>query len=493
MNVQTRISPVPAPQRAHEPHDFDVAIIGAGTAGMAAYREASRHTHRIALIDGGPLGTTCARVGCMPSKLLIAAAEAAHAGAFSGQFGVHHGAALIDGRAVMQRIRRERDRFLGFVEQAVHGFEHAELIGEHAQLQDNHRIRLSGGRLVTARSIVIATGSSPYVPPALYPAGDRLIVNDDVFAWHDLPRSAAVFGTGVIGIELGQALHRLGVRVRLFARGERIGPLTDPVVLEAARQAFGAELAITRARAVSLARVGDEVAVRWGDAAGEEERFDYIIAASGRRPNLRGLGLENTSIAPWDTPLPPYDPNTGRIGLSNIYMAGDVNGERPLLHEAADEGRIAGENAAFHPESVPRVRRTPLGIVFSDPQIALAGASHADLVRRLGSALAVGEVSFADQGRARVMGVNRGHLRVYAERESGRLLGAEMVGPAAEHLAHLLAWAVESGLTVERTLQMPFYHPVLEEGVRTALRDLNQQLVQEANPALRQMEPERLP
>lgn len=493
MNIQTGIIPAAAPQRVSEPFDFDVAIIGAGSAGMAAYREAARHTRRIALIDGGPLGTTCARVGCMPSKLLIAAAEAAHAGAISGQFGVHHGPALIDGRAVMQRVRRERDRFVGFVEEAVHGFEHAELIREYAQLEDNHRIRLSGGRLVTARSIIIATGSSPYVPPALYPAGDRLIVNDDIFAWDDLPGSVAVFGTGVIGLELGQALHRLGVRVRLFARGERIGPLTDPVVLEAARQAFGAELAIARAGAVSLVREGEQVAVRWGDGPGEEERFDYIIAASGRRPNLRGLGLENTNAAPWDTPLPPYDPHTGRIGRSNIYIAGDVNGDLPLLHEAADEGRIAGENAALHPAPAARARRTPLGIVFSDPQIALAGASHADLLRRYGPALAVGEVSFADQGRARVMGVNRGHLRVYGEPGSGRLLGAEMVGPAAEHLAHLLAWVIEAGLTVERILQMPFYHPVLEEGVRTALRELSAALGQPANPALRQIEPENRP
>ena len=492
MNIQTGIAPASALERSTGAYEFDVAIIGAGTAGMAAYREASRHTHRIALIDGGPLGTTCARVGCMPSKLLIAAAEAAHAGARSGQFGVHHGPVLIDGRAVMQRVRSERDRFVGFVEEAVHGFEHAELIRDYAQLEDNHRIRLSGGRIITARSIVIATGSSPHIPPALYPAGDRLIVNDDVFAWDDLPGSVAVFGTGVIGLELGQALHRLGVRVRLFSRSDSIGPLSDPVVLEAARQAFDDELAITRDASVSLSREGEEVVVQWGDAA-EKERFDYVIAATGRRPNLRGLGLENTNAAPWDTPLPPFDPRTGRIGTSNIFIAGDVNGDLPLLHEAADEGRIAGENAARYPEPVHRARRTPLGIVFSDPQIALAGASHADLVRRYGITLAVGAVSFTDQGRARVMGVNRGHLRLYGEPGTGRLLGAEMVGPAAEHLAHLLAWSIEAGLTVDEILQMPFYHPVLEEGVRTALRDLNQALGFAPNPALRRIEPEVRP
>ncbi len=186
--------------------DFDVAIIGAGTAGMSAYREAAQYTDRIALIDAGPLGTTCARVGCMPSKLLIAAAEAAHAGTKAPLFGVRYAEPSIDGKAVMSRVRNERDRFVGFVEEAVLGFEKGELIREYARFEDDHTLRLSSGRKIAARSIVIATGSRPAIPKALFCAGERLIVNDDVFDWTVLPGSVAVFGAGVIGLELGQAL-----------------------------------------------------------------------------------------------------------------------------------------------------------------------------------------------------------------------------------------------------------------------------------------------
>jgi dihydrolipoamide dehydrogenase len=138
----------------------------------------------------------------------------------------------------------------------------------------------------------------------------------------------------------------------------------------------------------------------------------------------------------------------------------------PLLHEAADEPDRR-ENAAAS-QHTARIAPRGLGIVFSDPQIAIVGSRHASL--RAGS-FVTGEVSFEDQGRSRVMLRNRGLARIYAEAGTGRVLGAEMMGPDAEHLAHLLAWGIQSGMTVRRMLEMPFYHPVVEEGLRTALRD----------------------
>src|SRR5690606_1947761 len=141
-------------------------------------------------------------------------------------------------------------------------------------------------------------------------------------------------------------------------------------------------------------------------------------------------------------------------------------------HEASDDGRVAGANAARFPQVQARKRRAALSIVFTDPQIAHAGAYFRDLPEKA----VVGKVDFENQGRSRIMLRNRGKLRVYAERGSGRFLGAEMVGPSAEHMGHLLAWAVQAGLTVEQMLEMPFYHPVIEEGVRTALRDAAKQV-----------------
>lgn len=459
------------------PLDVDVAIIGAGTAGMAAYRAALEHTAKLVLIESGPYGTTCARVGCMPSKLLIAAADAAHAIAGAARFGIAS-TATVDGRAVMARLRSERDRFVGFVVDAVtHWPAEHRLLGQ-ARFIDDQTLQVAD-RTVRAGRIVIATGSRPELPAAWRQAlGERLLVNDDVFGWDDLPRSVAVVGTGIIGLELAQALHRLGVRVRLYGRSERVGPLTDPGLQTVARQIFEGELQLT----LGVSRfepclAGDEVLVRATTADGSvhEERFEWLIAATGRRPNVDGLGLERTGLPLDPSGVPVFDRRTGQVGASRVFIAGDAADDRPLLHEAADGGRIAGDNAGRFPEVRMRPRRAPLAVVFSDPQITLAGASHAELAQA-GVSFETGRVSFNDQGRSRVMGLNQGALHVYGERGSGRFLGAEMVGPAAEHIGHLLAWSAQRGDTVQQMLDSPFYHPVVEEGLRSALRQLQHDL-----------------
>ena len=455
----------------------DVAIIGAGTAGLAAYRAAVAGGKRAVLVESGPYGTTCARVGCMPSKLLIAAAEAAHGPAKWSAFGLHlEGAVRVDGHEVMERVRRERDRFVGFVLDSVDAMPPADRIRGRARFTDDRTIAIDDHTTIAFGSAVIATGSTPAIAPSLRTLGDRLIVNDDVFEWTDLPRSVAIFGPGVIGLELGQALHRLGVRVLLFGRSGHVGPLSDPAIRACATSVFAAELALDLAAEVrSIEQTADGVDLRYrGPDGGErKESVDYVIAATGRAPNVRGLGLERTTLALDAMGVPVFDRHTMQCGTHPIFIAGDASDDRPLLHEAADEGRIAGANAARFPDLAPHLRRTPLAIVFTDPQIALAGARHIDLVP---GTFVTGVVSFESQGRSRMMLRNVGLLHLYADIATGRIAGAEIVGPDAEHLAHLIAWAIQAELTVARALEMPFYHPVIEEGLRTALRDAKAKL-----------------
>lgn len=468
----------------------DIAILGAGTAGLAAYRAAKAAGKRALLIEGGPYGTTCARVGCMPSKLLIAAAEAAHQAAHTAPFGVHvEGEVTVNGEEVMDRVKRERDRFVGFVLEGVENIPAEDKIRGYARFESDTVLRVDDHTEIHASRVVIATGSRPSVPPPFRALGDRLVINDDVFAWNDLPRRVAVFGPGVIGLELGQALARLGVQVRVFGVSGSLGGISDPQVRHSARKIFQREFYLDPdARVLETQRVGDEVEVRYValDNSERTERFDYALVATGRRPNVDGLGLENTSLQRNAQGVPLFDRDTMQAGESAIFIAGDANADAPLLHEAADEGRIAGENAARYPEVRQGLRRAPLAVVFSDPQIALAGQSHARLTP---GTFVTGEVDFGDQGRSRVMLKNRGLLHVYADIASGRFLGAEMVGPSAEHIGHLLAWAVQQELTVARMLEMPFYHPVIEEGLRTALRDAAAKLAR-AQEALRQVEAE---
>lgn len=464
----------------------DVAIIGAGTAGLNARRAALKHGASVVMIEHGPYGTTCARVGCMPSKLLIAAADAAHEIQHAPRFGVHaQGGLRIDDRAVLERVRQERDRFSGFVVKATESIPAEQKIRGQARFVAPTTLEVTpeaGGEpvQVEARAVVIATGSSPWDPPVLRGAADRLLHNDEVFELETLPESVAVVGTGIIGLELGQALQRLGVRTSFFTIDDMLGPLTDPVVKASAREVFGAELDLhMEVQITEVVPTDTGLELAWTDAGGAAHRrsFDRLLAATGRRPNVADLGLEHTGLE-LVRGMPQFDAQTMQCGDAPIFIAGDATNDRPLLHEAADEGEIAGANAARHPAVQPGQRRWPLAIVFVAPQMAMVGRSFAQLTAA-GDEFAIGQVSFGDQGRARVMGQNAGHVRVYGSVPEGRLLGAEMLGPRVEHTAHLLAWAGQLGLAADEILDLPFYHPVVEEGIRTALRDLSAQVAQQ--------------
>jgi len=462
-----------------EKREVDVAIIGAGTAGMVAYQRVRKVTDKVVLIEGDQYGTTCARVGCMPSKLLIAAADNAYQMAQGELFGLSAGNITVDGKRVMARVRSERDRFVGSVIRSVEKFPEEHRIKGHARFAGPNRLIIGNEIEVHAKRIVIATGSRPNIPGFLKEAKDRLVVNDDIFEWQDLPESVVVFGPGVIGLELGQALSRLGVRVRMFGVGGAVGPIHDDSIREYALKRFNEEFPLDPDGDVKrVERVDGGVAVTFTDGnSGEKtETFEYLLAATGRRPNVDSLDIQNADIELDDKGMPVFDPHTLRCGQSPIFIAGDANSALPLLHEAADEGRIAGNNAASYPEVRAGLRRTPLAVVFTDPQIATVGLTIDEVDKRCQGCFAVGEVSFEDQGRSRVIGKNSGLLRVYGEHGSGLFMGAEMFGPAAEHIAHLLAWSAQRRLTVSEMLEMPFYHPVIEEGLRTALKDLNRNL-----------------
>lgn len=431
----------------------------------------------MALIDPGPFGTTCARVGCMPSKLVIAAAEAAHHARRVSEFGVHSEGVRVDGREVMERVQSERDRFVDFVLEVVEEARGAgELVEGRAKVVAPGRLEVDAGTDVHYQRLVIATGSAPFVPPRFRGIEHALLSNETFFEMSNLPSSVLVVGLGAIGLELGQALHRLDVRTTLVGIGGQIGPLSDPVIRTQARETLGGELDIHPEYELrSIEPAGHGVRVQLVDSNGTErdESFDKVLMAAGRRPNLAELGLETLGIEPDERGRYDLDPDTLQLGQAPVFVAGDANELHPVLHEAADDGRLAGQNAAHFPDTRAARRRTQLGIVFSDPQIGIVGGGYAALED---CEAVAGEVSFENQGRARVQAANAGKVRIYADQRTGHLLGAELFGPQVEHLSHLLAWAVQSGLTVDQALDMPFYHPVVEEGIRTALRDLNANL-----------------
>ncbi|MDT8853727.1 dihydrolipoyl dehydrogenase [Paracoccaceae bacterium Fryx2] len=443
----------------------DTVIVGAGTAGLSALREVRRHTDDFLLVNDGHWGTTCAAVGCMPSKALIEAANAFHRRLAFDEFGIRGADAVRpDIPAVLARVRAMRDGFVKGPE-GVPGKLGARARSGRARLLGPGRLAVNGEE-IEARAIILAPGSRPVVPGPWARFGGRILTTDSLFEQADLPRRIAVIGMGAIGVEIAQALARLGLEIAGFDAAVGVAGIDDPQILAAFLPLIGAEMALHLGAPAELEPSGDAIRVV---GAGGTFDADAVLVAIGRRPNTDGLGLETLGVPLDDKGMPEVDPATLRIGGLNVFLAGDANGFRPLLHEAADEGHIAGRMAAPDAAGNGFCRRTPLSIVFSSPQVARVGLP----LSRLGDRDVVsGSADFSTQARARMARTAGGLLRIHAERTTGRLLAAEMCVPSAEHLAHLLALAVERQMTVADMLAMPFYHPVLEEGLRSALRDL---------------------
>ncbi|MDA3918587.1 MAG: dihydrolipoyl dehydrogenase [Deltaproteobacteria bacterium] len=444
--------------------EYDVAIIGAGTAGLTARAEVVKHTDNYVVIDGGILGTTCARVGCMPSKALIEVANTFHKRILFDRYGLGNSdIGIPDYKKVMAHVRSLRDRFAGGVVRDMEAWKD-HFIPENARFIDSNTLDV-GDKRIRAKKIIIATGSKPFVPDAWKKYSRYFLDTDHFFELETIPEKIAVFGLGPIGIELGQALTRLKIDVVAMIRRKVIGGLTDPEIQAYAHQCFASEMNIQVGSFDILEAVDNQLKV---SCNGHTWTIDRVLPALGRRPVLKGLGLENLGVQLDPKGMPIYNAATLQIQDLPVFIAGDVNGFRPILHEAADEGRIAGYNAVS-PDIGCFEKRTPLHITFSSPNICIMGQSYADLIDNKVE-FVTGQTDYEHQGRAMILGQNRGKVNIYGDKKDGRLLGAEMIAPAGEHMAHLLAWAIANQMRAKDVLSMPFYHPVLEEALRTALR-----------------------
>jgi dihydrolipoamide dehydrogenase len=443
----------------------DVAIIGAGTSGLYALSQVRKVTDSYVLIDGGELGTTCARVGCMPSKVAIQVGEDFHRRGIFDRMGIEGGETLsLNASEALEHIRDLRDVFVDKVLSGSTDNMGEEFIPAQARFVSPTELEVDGEH-IHAKRIIIATGSSPVMPGDWKAFGDRVITTDELFELEELPAAMAVIGLGTIGLEMGQALARMGVAVTGIDQLDHIAGLKDPEARKTALDILGKEIPLWLGEGASISEEDGKLRVTAGE---QSVLVDKVLASMGRRSNVQGLGLENLGVALDERGLPAFDPHTMQVGELPVFIAGDVTGDRAILHEAGREGRVAGFNAV-QASPVAFRRQTPLAINFCDPNIAVVGQAWDDLDPER---TAIGEVKLGPLGRALIMGKNKGIIRVYGDMTDGRLLGASLVAVKGENLAHLLAWSIQQGLTVFDLLRMPFYHPSIEEGLQSALYDL---------------------
>jgi dihydrolipoamide dehydrogenase len=369
--------------------ECDVAVIGAGTAGLSAERSARRAGARTLLIDPSFSGTTCANVGCMPSKLLIAAAHAAHSAATAGTFGLD-ATIRVDGPAVMARVRRQRDHFAEATRNEIDRLAAGIAVKGTARFVGPTALRLDDGRDIRAKAIVIATGSRPSVPDVFDPIADLVLTNESVFELADLPETLAVVGAGPLGLELAQAMARLGVRVVLLDKGDALGGARSEIVGDRLKDLLGREMEIHLGVEIRSEPRNGLALLRWSGKSTGEASFERILVAAGRPPALDDLDLDRAGLKRDDDGVPVFDRETMRCGDSAIYIAGDADADRPVLHEASSEGAIAGSNAAHHPDAKATRRCVPIAIMFTDPPLATIGRTN-------GEHLVTGEADYRDQ------------------------------------------------------------------------------------------------
>ncbi|MBC7098234.1 dihydrolipoyl dehydrogenase [Candidatus Bipolaricaulota bacterium] len=441
----------------------EVAIVGGGPAGYVAARRLGQLGRDVVLVEGDQVGGTCLNQGCIPTKALYSATEPlAHRDLFD-KMGIH--------QRIDVDIETLRDWTKGVVERLREGVERllaasgVEVIRARARLSGPGRLKLStenGEKELEARAVVLATGSAPIELSTLPFDGERIWSSREALALPKVPEHLVVVGGGVIGLELATVYRRLGSRVTVVEMQERLLPGIDLsrrglVVLGQALKQQGIRVLLD-----SVAAGHTEVGLLVRTPEGEEEvPCDAILVAVGRRPAPRGLGLETVGIEAKQG-FVPTDP--AFQAAPGVYAIGDLRGGPLLAHKAAHEGLLVAELLA-RSRPLPDVDRWTIPqAIFTQPEIGLVGLSERE-ARQAGHQVVVGRFPFGALGRALAAGEQLGHFQVVAERGSGRLLGAEIVGPHASDLIAEAALAVQNGLTLDQLAETIHAHPTFPEGL----------------------------
>jgi len=451
--------------------EFDLVVIGGGSAGFAAARTGAALGVRTAVIEGGAaIGGLCILRGCMPSKTLLESAHRWHDIRRAREFGLVAKAVAVKMDCIQARKKHLIGGFADYRRRQLRSGKFTFLRGR-ASFLDPHSLRLDRGHiqeLVTASAFILATGSViTRVPvPGLWETG--CLDSDRALETEEIPRRLAVLGGGVIAVELGQFFARVGSETTILQRSKKIVRTYDPDVSRELKRALKAEGVDVRT-GVKLLEVrktgkGKKILFQRGSKR-EEIVVDEILYAMGRSPALAGLNLEKAGLTFAGDKLPVAD--TMATPVPHIFAAGDVTGLHDVVHIAIQEGEIAARNAVNHlrgNHEIPEKANDRLKtlVTFTDPEIALVGLTEAEAAAREIDYLAA-KYPFKDHGKAQIGGYEYGFVKLIAEKTRGEIIGAEIIGPRASDLIHELIAVMRYRGTVGELAVMPHYHPTLAE------------------------------
>ena len=447
---------------SHNPFDYEVAVIGGGSAGYAAARCAASAGLRTVVIEGGEeVGGLCILRGCMPSKALLYAAEVMHLAQHATAWGIEAKVSF-DFPRVMARKNALIKEFADDRHQQLRKGKF-EFLRAQAHFTGPHALALDTGATLTARSFILSTGSivAPSPLPELAEVG--YLDSDKALALSKLPASLIVLGGGAVAVEFAQFFARFGVKVSLIQRSMHLLREVDTDAASELENVFrreGMEV-YTNTRLIGARRTAQSKSVIFHHQDREVTlTAEEILFALGRIPNTGSLGLENAGVKA----------ERGRIitnvhmqaSAPHIYAAGDCTGPREIVHIAVQQGEIAAHNIARPEQPREMDYRLLTEVIFTEPQIATAGLTEKKAIARDIPYLAA-SYRFNDHGKSLIMEARDGFVKLLAAPANGEILGGCCTGPAGGELIHEIIAAMSKRMTVQELAAMPHYHPTLAE------------------------------
>ncbi|MBI3678596.1 MAG: mercury(II) reductase [Proteobacteria bacterium] len=447
---------------------FDLAVIGAGSAGFSAAIAAAEQGAQVALIGHGTIGGTCVNIGCVPSKTLIRAAETLHqAGAAARFAGIRAKAAVEDWTATV----RQKDELVTGLRQS----KYADLLPAYntiSYIEGRARLTQGGvavdGELVKSERLIIATGARPSVPSIPGIEDVDYLTSTSALALEALPKSLLVIGGGYIGAELAQMFARMGVAVTLVCRS-RLLPAAEPEISDALSRYFGDEgIALTCGVTYRrIAKNGRDVSLVV-NTDGHEQTFtaERILLAAGRSPNVEGLGLVEAGVSQNANGSIRVDDRL-RTTRAGVYAAGDVTGSDQFVYMAAYGAKLAAKNA-LNGNSLRYDNRAMPAVVFTDPQVASVGMTET-AAREAGYDTFVSVLPLSAVPRALAARDTRGLIKLVADQKSRKLLGAHILAPEGGDSIQTATLAIRQSLTIDDLAETLFPYLTTVEGLKLAV------------------------